>query len=75
MLSGRHPSSEAAMNETDKLVAAIFAATKCANANHNKHGDYIAEYDIFLNMLREREKALGGQAPGNDYSAKNPTKV
>jgi hypothetical protein len=54
--SGKHPTSEAAMNDTDKLVAAIFAAGICSHPG-NKPEDYYAYYETFLKMAKDREEA------------------
>ena len=40
------------MSDADKIVAATFAV---ARLGHGKPEDYIAEYDIFLRLLNERE--------------------
>jgi hypothetical protein len=56
MLSGKHEWRKA-MTDTDKLVAAIFAAAILSRTNGNNHDDYLAQYDIFINKMSEREKA------------------
>jgi len=43
------------MNDTDKMIAATFAVARCGGLGHGKPEDYIAEYDIFLRLLEERE--------------------
>ena len=43
------------MSDADKIVAATFAVARCGGLGHGKPEDYIAEYDIFLRLLDERE--------------------
>ena len=43
------------MTDADKIVAATFAVARCGGLGHGKPEDYIAEYDIFLRLLTERE--------------------
>ncbi len=43
------------MSDADKIVAATFAVARCGGLGHGKPEDYIAEYDIFLRLLNERE--------------------
>ena len=43
------------MTDADKIVAATFAVARCGGLGHSKPEDYIAEYDIFLRLLDERE--------------------
>ena len=43
------------MSGADKIVAATFAVARCGGLGHGKPEDYIAEYDIFLRLLNERE--------------------
>ncbi|HTI79413.1 MAG TPA: hypothetical protein VL614_03060 [Acetobacteraceae bacterium] len=52
------------MTDTDKIVAATFAVARCGGLSHSKPEDYIAEYDLFLRLLKERE------ADSADCSAK-----
>lgn len=44
------------MNDTDKLVAAIFAATMCVTAKTVKHDDFLNQYEAFRNMIHNREQ-------------------
>jgi hypothetical protein len=37
------------------MVAATFAVARCGGLGHGKPEDYIAEYDVFLRLLNERE--------------------
>jgi len=50
------------MNDTDKLVAAIFAAGICSHPG-NKPEDYYAYYETFLKMAKDREEAAGNCSP------------
>jgi hypothetical protein len=43
------------MSDADKIVAATFAVARCGGLGHGKPEDYIAEYDVFLRLLNERE--------------------
>jgi hypothetical protein len=43
------------MTDADKIVAATFAVARCGGLGHSKPEDYIAEYDIFLRLLDERQ--------------------
>jgi hypothetical protein len=43
------------MSDTNKIVAATFAVARCGGLGHGKPEDYIAEYNIFLRLLNERE--------------------
>ena len=43
------------MSDANKIVAATFAVARCGGLGHGKPEDYIAEYDIFLRLLNERE--------------------
>jgi hypothetical protein len=43
------------MSDTNKIVAATFAVARCGGLGDGKPEDYIAEYDIFLRLLNERE--------------------
>lgn len=45
------------MEDIDKVIAAIFAASMCHQSTSNKHEDYLAQYEIFLTKIREREHA------------------
>ena len=51
------------MDETDKLVAAVFAATMTARLHIAKVEDYLGYYDICLDAMRRRGLA-GGAAGG-----------
>ncbi|HEV2546712.1 MAG TPA: hypothetical protein VGU20_05200 [Stellaceae bacterium] len=42
------------MTETDKLVAAIFTASICAQSGANGPDEYLAQYEAFLEKMRER---------------------
>jgi hypothetical protein len=44
------------MIDVDKMVAATFAVARCGDLGHSKPEDYIAEYDVFLRLLKEREE-------------------
>jgi hypothetical protein len=43
------------MGDANKMVAATFAVARCGGLGHGKAEDYIAEYDVFLRLLNERE--------------------
>ena len=45
------------MSDADKIVA-TFAVARCGGLGHCKPEDYIAEYDIFLRLLNEREATV-----------------
>lgn len=40
------------MTDTDKIVAAIFAAASCANSK-TPSAQYVVQYDFFLKLLKE----------------------
>jgi hypothetical protein len=42
------------MTDADKIVAATFAVARCGGLGHGKPEDYIAEYEVFLQLLSER---------------------
>jgi hypothetical protein len=50
------------MDETDRLVAAIFAATMTARLQVAKVDDFLGQYDACLEAMRRRE-ATGSAAP------------
>jgi hypothetical protein len=50
------------MDETDKLVAAIFAATMTARLQIAKVEDFLAHYDACLDVMRRRQAAGGAIA-------------
>jgi hypothetical protein len=62
MVSGKQL-TERAMNDTDRIVAAIFAAHRCANPAI-KPEDLIREYQAFLDLLQHHaeEKDIAGYA-------------
>ena len=43
------------MTDANKIVAATFAVARCGGLGHSKPEDYIAEYDLFLRLLVERD--------------------
>ena len=45
------------MADTDKLIAAIFAAAMCTQSGKNEHGDYLKEYHAFLTLMTEHEQS------------------
>ena len=45
------------MNDTDKLVAAIFAATMTARQEAPKPGDFLGHYDLCVAEILRREAA------------------
>jgi len=45
------------MNDTDKIVAAILAASLCNTVNNTEPAEYIIRYREFLKLLSERDKA------------------
>ena len=51
------------MDETDKLVAAVFAATMTARLHIAKVEDFLGYYDSCLDVMRRRG-APGGAAGG-----------
>jgi hypothetical protein len=54
------------MDETDKLVAAVFAATMTARLHIAKVEDFLGYYDTCLDAMRRRGwagGAVGGAAP------------
>jgi len=46
------------VDDTDKIVAAIFAASFCAKLSKPQHVDYIIRYREFLKLLSERDKEV-----------------
>ena len=42
------------MTDADKVVAATFAVAGCGGLGHGKPEDYIAEHEVFLQLLSER---------------------
>ena len=50
------------MNETDRLVAALFAATMTARLQIAKVEDFLGHYEACLDVMRRREAAGGGAA-------------
>ena len=48
------------MDETDRLVAAIFAATMTARLQIAKVEDFLGHYDACLEVMRRRQAAGGG---------------
>ena len=49
------------MDDTDRIVAAIFAASHCRGLADPVHADYLA-YDEFLRLLGERAEAETAKA-------------
>ena len=47
---------EVAMKDTDKIVAAIFAAALCSQGRSDKHDDYLVEYETFLQKMVARRE-------------------
>jgi hypothetical protein len=47
-------------NDVNKIVAAIFAAQRCANAA-NEPDDFMREYEDFLTRLRARNEDAKGK--------------
>ena len=39
------------MTDADKIVATTFAVARCGGLGHGKPEDYIAEYEVFLQLL------------------------
>jgi len=54
------------MDETDKLVAAVFAATMTARLHIAKVEDFLGYYDACLDVMRRR--GLAGAAAGGAAS-------
>jgi hypothetical protein len=56
------------MDETDKLVAAVFAATMTARLHIAKVEDFLGYYDACLDVMRRRGAAGGpvGEATASD---------
>jgi hypothetical protein len=50
------------MDDTDRLVAAIFAATMTARLQIAKVDDFLGHYDACLEVMRRRQAAGGGAA-------------
>ena len=42
------------MSDTDKIVAAIFAAAKVSAMGERPADEYVAEYESFLHVLEKR---------------------
>ena len=51
------------MDETDKLVAAVFAATMTARLHIAKVEDFLGYYDTCLDVMRRRGVAGGAAVP------------
>jgi len=51
------------MDETDKLVAAVFAATMTSRLHIAKVEDFLGYYDICLDAMRRRGVVGGVAAP------------
>jgi hypothetical protein len=66
MLCGKQGEGRS-MNDTDKIVAAIFAAAKVSAMGERPADEYVAEYESFLHVLEKHEKAA--KAAGADYDA------
>jgi ribosomal protein S10 len=45
------------MDETEKLVAAIFAAAKCSVSGSSEPNEYLDQYYTFIRLMEERRKA------------------
>jgi fructose-1-phosphate kinase PfkB-like protein len=43
-------------NDTDKLVAAIFAAARCSTSGSNAPKDYLDQYEEFIRLMKEAHK-------------------
>jgi hypothetical protein len=56
------------ISDADKIVAATFAVARCGGLGHGKPEDYIAEYDIFLRLLTEREATAERSAKDTSLS-------
>jgi hypothetical protein len=54
MLGAKHGKG-CSMSDTDKLVAAIFAAAKVSTMGERPADEYVAEYESFLQILRKHE--------------------
>jgi hypothetical protein len=55
------------MGDTDKIVAAIFAAAKVSTMGERPADEYVAEYKLFLQVLEKHERAA--KAASADYDA------
>jgi len=44
------------MSDTDKIVAAIFAAAKVSAMGERPAAEYVAEYESFLKVLEKQER-------------------
>lgn len=55
------------MSDTDKIVAAIFAAAKISAMGERPAAEYVAEYESFLKVLEKSE--IEARAAGSDYDA------
>jgi hypothetical protein len=63
------------MDDTDRIVAAIFAASHCRGLADPVHADYLAQYDEFLRLLGERaeaETAKAKAARNKDFKGVKP---
>jgi truncated hemoglobin YjbI len=60
-----------AMSDTDKIVAAIFAATMCGQ--NPKHDAYLQAYDGFIELMAKREKEKN--PPLNTDAMKEATRL
>jgi hypothetical protein len=53
------------MSDTDKIVAAIFAAAKISAMGERPAAEYVAEYESFLKVLEKGE--MEARAAGSDW--------
>jgi len=51
------------MDETDRLVAAVYAATMTARLQIAKVEDFLGHYNSCLDLMRRRERDGGGGVP------------
>jgi hypothetical protein len=57
------------MNDTDKLIAAIFAATMMAKESHSGPRDFFTYYDACVGEIREREAVATAEKVEQDIAA------
>ncbi len=57
------------MNDTDKLIAAIFAAAMTAKESHSGPRDFFACYDACVGEIRAREAVANAEQVVRDIAA------
>jgi hypothetical protein len=54
------------MSDTDKIVAAIFAAAKVSAMGERPADEYVAEYESFLQVLEKHERTAKAASADHD---------